>query len=526
VSHSPSSEARQVLKRSGTVAGFTLLSRLLGAVRDLTLSHLFGASGMLDAFIQAFTIPNMFRRLTAEGSMNLALVPVYTEARERSGVERARHFAAQGLGLVLTATVLLTALGMCFTPQLVWLFAAGFEARPEQFALTVELTRWMFPYLVLVSCVAWAMAVLNAEGRFASAAAAPILLNLGILGGALLLAPGLEEPMLGVAGGVLLGGAAQVLLQWPSLRGCGLLLRPRSFWTREGSAPEIRQLLGLLGPSLFGVAAYQLNLIVLRNLASFLPEGQVTHYYNASRLTELTLGVFAFAITTASFPEFSRHVAQQQWKRALGTLRFSTHSTLMIVLPAAAGLVVAAEPITAMLYLHGAYRWDDVQQTAAALQAFALSLPMVALIRLQTSAFYALKDSKTPVRVAFLSIVVTGGLGYWWSQSLQVTGLALGLSAGTTFQWLVLQAVLRRRLPGTADLWTPLRHLGASVVMGGCVWMLAQRDWSSGPTSLANWGMFLLLLFTGGGLYAASLLVLQDPYALRLIRRLRRADST
>ncbi len=516
------SSSRSILRGSGIIAGFTLLSRLLGAVRDLTLSHLFGASGTLDAFIQAFTIPNIFRRLTAEGSMNLAFVPIYTEVREQRGVEAARQFAAQGLALVLAVTSLLVAAGILFSPQLVWLFSAGFADRPEQFALTVDLTRWMFPYLLLVSIVAWAMGVLNAERRFAAPAAAPVLLNLGIIAAALTGTWWSDHPIETVAWGVLLGGGMQVLLQIPSLRQCGQAFRPQRFWQpQQGWAPDIRKLLRLLGPSLFGVAAYQLNLIVLRNLASFLPEGQVTHYYNASRLTELTLGVFAFAITNASFPEFSKRVAQERWDDAVAILRFSTASTLLVVFPAAAGLLAAAEPITAMLYLHGAYGWNDVQQTAQALQAFALSLPAVALIRLQTSAFYALKDARTPVRVSFLSIGVTGGLGWWWSQSLNVTGLALGLSAGTTFQWLVLQTLLHRRLPGRGAGGAGLRYGLASGLMGAVVYAGAQHDWSAGPGAWLNWGWFLGLLAGGGLLYALLLLALRDPQLLQLLSRLR-----
>ncbi len=519
------SSSRSILRGSGIIAGFTLLSRIFGAVRDLTLSHLFGASGTLDAFIQAFTIPNIFRRLTAEGSMNLAFVPIYTEVREQRGVAAARQFAAQGLALVLAVTSILVALGLLFSPQLVWLFSAGFADRPEQFALTVELTRWMFPYLLLVSVVAWAMGVLNAERRFATPAAAPVLLNLGIIAAALGSTLWGKASIEVVAWGVLLGGVVQVLLQVPALRQCGQSLTPQRFWSSAGWTPDIRKLLRLLGPSLFGVAAYQLNLIVLRNLASFLPEGQVTHYYNASRLTELTLGVFAFAITNASFPEFSKRVAQERWEDAVAILRFSTASTLLVVLPAAAGLLAAAEPITAMLYLHGAYGWSDVQQTAEALQAFALSLPAVALIRLQTSAFYALKDARTPVWVSFLSIMVTGGLGWWWSQSLNVTGLALGLSAGTTFQWLMLQTLLRRKLPGQGAAGQTLRYLLASGVMGALVYQGAQHDWSQGPASLFNWAWFLGVILGGGALYGALLLGLRDPQARQLLQRLRKRQG-
>ena len=371
------------------------------------IAHVFGAGWVTDAFVQAFTIPNVLRRLTAEGSMTLAFLPLYTEIREHKDPEAAKKFAAKTLGLVLAATTILTGFGILFSPQLVYLFAAGFASSSEKYDLTVLLTRVMFPYLIFVSVVAWAMGVLNAEGRFAAPAAAPILLNIGIIGSAFVISPLLEEPMIGIGIGVLLGGIAQILIQIPSLRKVGHSFKPQNFLNDE----NIQRLLKLLGPSLLGVAVYQINIIVLRNLASFMPTGQVTHYYNASRLSELILGVFAFAITSASFPELSQHTAAENWEKIRNTLRFTMSTTLLVIFPASIGLAVAAEPIVSMLYLHGAYAWSDVQNTSLTLQAFALSIPAVAMIRLQTSVFFSLKDTRTPVKVSLFSILLTGSSG-------------------------------------------------------------------------------------------------------------------
>jgi len=513
----PGTESQRILRNSGTVTFFTFLSRLLGAARDLVIAHFFGAGGLTDAFIQAFTIPNVFRRLTAEGSLTLAFLPLYTEIREKRGRPAARIFASQTLGLVLVVTLAITALGMVFAPQLVYLFAAGFADDPEQFGLTVELTRWMFPYLMLVSVVAWAMGVLNAEQRFAAPAAAPILLNVAIVASALAVAPMLEQPIFALAYGVLAGGFAQVLLQLPALCGAGQPLAPQSF----GKAPDLQRLLRLLGPSLFGVAVYQINLIVLRNLASFLPSGQVTHYYNASRLTELTLGVFAFAIANASLPELSKHTAQADWEQARKTLRFSAATTGLIIWPAALGLAAAAEPIISMLYRHGSYTLEDVRSTTQALQAFALGLPAVALVRLQTSACYALQDTKTPVRIAAFGLALTAGLGWHWSQTLEVTGLALGLSAGTWVQAVLLAFGLRRhsRLQGALPWLDFLRQLAAALAMGLLTaYVSLQWDWNSGPANATNWAVFLGLLLGAALFYFAAVLVLRDPHAHSLLR--------
>ena len=514
-------ESGRILKHAWTVTIFTLLSRILGAARDLVIAHVFGAGWVTDAFVQAFTIPNVLRRLTAEGSMTLAFIPLYTEIRERNNPEEAKKFAAKTLGLVLATTTVLTGLGILFSPQLVYLFAAGFASSPEKYDLTVLLTRVMFPYLIFVSMVAWAMGVLNAERRFAAPAAAPILLNIGIIGAAFGISPWLEEPMIGIGIGVLLGGIPQILIQIPSLRKVGQSFTPQNFLYDQ----DIHRLLKLLGPSLLGVAVYQINIIVLRNLASFMPSGQVTHYYNASRLSELTLGIFAFAITSAGFPELSQHTASENWEKIRNTLRFTMSTTLLVVFPASGGLAGAAEPIVAMLYLHGAYAWSDVQNTALTLQAFALSIPAVAVIRLQTSVFFSLKDTRTPVKVALISIFVTGLLGWWWSQSLEIFGLALGLAAGTWFQWILLTLFMLKEAELRKNWW-PVRssmlYLLASGGMAGFAWYSSEYGlWEKGPFLLDNWLVFVGLLAGSALFYALLLSVFREEQALSVITHLK-----
>jgi len=507
-----------ILKHAGTVTFFTLLSRILGAARDLVIAHVFGAGWITDAFVQAFTIPNVLRRLTAEGAMNQAFLPLYTEIREKENRDEARLFASKSLGMVLLGTMLLTFLGIFFAPQLVLLFAAGFQSNAEQYQLCVELTRWMFPYLVLVSLVAWATGILNAESRFAAPAAAPMLLNLGIIGSAFSIAPRLDQPIFGIAIGVLIGGGLQVLLQVPSLKNTGQSLKP----VFSLNDPKIRKLLKLLGPTLLGAGVYQINIILLRNLASFLPEGQVTHYYNASRLSELVLGVFAFGIVSASFPELSLSVAQENWSKLRDTLRTGTASGMLLVVPASAGLIVLAEPIVSMLFFHGAYQWDDVQQTALALQAFALSLPAVAVIRMLTSVYFSFQDTKTPVRIALIGIPVTGLLGWYWSTQLEVQGLALGLSAGTFFQ-LILMGWNFRKFKNFPQNWWPVRSivviLIASLLMGWTVWWCSGfGNWQAGPLLFLNWLILTGSILTGVVLYLLMILMLREEQSLRLLK--------
>jgi putative peptidoglycan lipid II flippase len=511
-----------VLKNAGVVTFFTLLSRIFGAARDLFIANVFGAGLVTDAFILAFTIPNVFRRLTAEGSMTLAFLPIYTEIREKRSSEEARRFATRVLGLILFVTVLLCAIGMIFSSQLVWLFAAGFADDAEKFQLTIDLNRLMFPYLILVSVVAWSMGILNAEKRFAAPAAAPIFLNLAIIASAIGLAPILERPIEGLGWGVLLGGLLQVFLQIPSLFKVDQTLLPKAFWSDK----DVQRLIKLLGPSLLGVGIYQINIIILRNLASFLPDGQVTYYYNASRLTEFVLGVFAFAIATASFPELSLHRARTDWLEVEKTLRFSFHTTLLIVLPATAGLIGMSEPIVSVLFRHGAFTWMDVQATAMTLMIFASSIPAVAAVRLLVTLFYAMQDTKGPVQASLFSMLITGMLGWWLSGIWEVVGLALALSLGTFGQLFVLSWLLRRKHLPIGKFWSLKvlsRYLFGALLIGISVWNISkQNDWELGPASSTNWLIFVTMITLSGLIYIVILKLMGDPYLDNMLNKHRR----
>ncbi|MDH4225978.1 MAG: murein biosynthesis integral membrane protein MurJ, partial [Deltaproteobacteria bacterium] len=376
-------ETDSIYSRAGVVTFFTLLSRILGLARDLVISHKFGAGAASDAWVQAFRIPNALRRLTAEGAMTIAFVPVYVEVKEKEGLAAAQAFSRRVLGIVLTITLLLCAGGMVFSDGLTQLFSPGFAADPEKFQLTSNLIRWSFPYLVLVSLVAWAMGLLNSEHYFAAPAAAPIFLNLGIIVAVVWFASRFSQPILAVAFGVLAGGVAQVALQLPSLRKTGVRPLPLGGWRH----PHMKKLMGLLVPSLVGVAVYQVNIILLGIIASFLPTGQIFHYNNATRMTELVLGLFAFSFTTAGLPTLSRHQANQDWPRMAQTLRLTFSAVMFMILPAMAGLTAAGLPI-AMLYLHGQYHYADVVRTANTLIFMVLGMPAVALVRVMVPAYF------------------------------------------------------------------------------------------------------------------------------------------
>ncbi len=510
-------ESNRIIKNTQTVSILTFLSRILGAGRDLVIANIFGAGGVTDAFVQAFTIPNILRRLTAEGAMTLAFIPIYTEIREGKNREAAKEFAAKILGLVIALTFILSGIGIIFSPQLVYILSAGFASNPEKFELTVFLTRIMFPYLILVSLVSWSSAVLNAERRFAVSAASPIFLNIGIIISAIIISPLLNEPIIGIGIGVLLGGISQIIFQIPALIKIGYFFYPRNFFNDL----NVKKLLNLLGPSLLGLAVYQINIIVLRNLASFMPTGQVTYYYNASRLSEFTLGIFAFAITTASFPELSNHMAKANWEKIRNTLNFTVSTTLLIIFPASFGLAIAAEPIVSMLYFHGAYSWEDIEITALTLQAFALSIPAVAIIRLQTVLFFTLKDTKTPVKVSVISIIVTGLLGWWLSQSLEIVGLALGLTLGTWIQLFLLTIFLLNNSELRKKWWpwrSSLIYLASSGVMTLFVsYIIDFGLWEDGPFIFYNWLIFFGFITGAVIFYAVLLFILRDEHFVKIL---------
>jgi putative peptidoglycan lipid II flippase len=506
------------------VGSLTLASRVMGLVRDLVISHVFGATRVTDVFFMAFTIPNVLRRLVAEGGVTVAFIPVYTSVREGDGDEAARRFLKATFGLALVAVAGLTVLGIAGAPALVYIFASGFADEPSVFALCVALTRWLFPYVYLISLVGLAMGALNAHGHFAAPAAAPVLLNISIVACAIVLVDVFEARIYTLVAGVLLGGALQLVAQAPALRKHGLLVMPSLDWGQ----PAVRRLLKVLAPALFGLGVYQVNIIVLRQLASWLPEGHMTYYYNADRLTQFAFGVFGVAIATAALPTLSEFAARGDREGLLSTWRHSVRLTNFVVIPAAGGLAAIALPIVAVLYRHGAFTWEDCLHTASAAVAFAPWLVSTAAVRSTTQTFYALEDMKTPVYVSALTVALTLGLGIALL-SWQVTGLCVALSAASWVQLVVMTWLLRRRL-GTVGLGDLLRSAAIQSAMAavacGAAWGVARLGrWEEGVTA---WNGLVLAGSIGVAmaLYGGAALVLgvEEAQAVRgkLMRRFKR----
>ncbi len=484
----------RLLKTASTVGGWTLLSRVLGFVRDILLARVLGAGMVADAFFVAFKLPNFFRRMFAEGTLTVALVPVLAEER-RKGEAEARDFLDALAGLLLAALILFTAAGMALMPWLLLVFAPGFHDEPDRWREALTLARWMFPYMAMISLAAMAWAVLNAHRRFAVAAASPALLNVAIIFAAIVLAPGFDDTARALAVGVLAGGALQLGIQFPALRRIGWLPRPR--WNPRH--PALVRTLKLFGPAVVGVAAVQINILVGTILATLLPVGAVSWLYYSDRIVQLPLALFGIAMGTALLPALSEHFAAGREAAAVDELRRGLGWLTWITLPAVAGLLLLAEPIIVTLFEQGRFTHAASLATAHALQAYALGLVAFCWTRVLATACYAAKDSTTPMRYAALSVAVNiaaAGILMW---PLGYLGLALATSLASWVNTGLLFFHLRRRhgrLLDGAALGRMLRAaLACAPMVGFLLALRAGWPWPEHKAMQAAW----LALAVGGG---------------------------
>ncbi|MBT8342666.1 MAG: murein biosynthesis integral membrane protein MurJ [Desulfatitalea sp.] len=420
-----------VARATGVVSAATLLSRIIGAVRDVAIASFFGAGMVSDAFVAAFRIPNLLRRMFGEGSLSIAFVPVYSDYyyhRERQAADQLVASAFRALALALSALALM---GMAAAPWLVHLLAPGFADEAETFALTVNLTRIMFPYIVCIGLVAMSMGVLNVMGHFAAPALAPVALNIAMIC-AMALGSCFVASKSGLAywlaGGVLAGGICQIALQLPFLIKNGIRFQHHAQWWH----PAFKPILTMLGPSLIGAAVYQINGLVITLLATLQAQGSVSHLYYADRLVQFPLGLFGIAAATAVLPTMTRQAAQQQHEALQATFSHALRLVFFITLPAMAGLIVLREPIVSLLFQRGAFGGRDMQLTADALLYYAIGLWAFAAVRVVLNIFYAFKDTRTPVRMAVLAVAANLILGLTLSGPMGYKGLALALSLAST----------------------------------------------------------------------------------------------
>lgn len=443
-SSKPAQKGRSLLRSSAVVGVMTMLSRVLGLVRDVVVANYFGAGSSADAFFVAFKIPNFLRRLFAEGAFSQAFVPVLSEYRslkDLAAVKQLVDRVAGSLGLVL---MLVTALGVIGAPVLAALFAPGFYLNdPLRYELAVDMLRLTFPYLFLISMTALAGSILNSYERFAVPAFTPVLLNLSLIGAAIWLQPVFDQPVMALALGVLIAGTAQLLFQMPFLWRLRLLPTPRADFRHEG----VKRIMVLMVPALFGVSVSQINLLLDTLLASFLQTGSVSWLYYSDRLAELPLGVFGIAIATVILPSLSRKHAEKSTEHFARTLDWAMRMVLLIGVPSAMALLVLAEPLIATLFHYGEMTDRDVTMAAMSLRAYACGLLAFMLIKVLAPGYFSRQDTKTPVKVGIIAMAVNMVFNLILIWPLAHVGLALAttlsafLNAGLLLRGLIREGV-------------------------------------------------------------------------------------
>jgi putative peptidoglycan lipid II flippase len=436
-----SSSERQVVGALGSIGTATLASRVLGFARDMIVALAFGAGPVTDAFFVAFRIPNILRRLLAEGALSTAVIPVFTEyavARPREELVRMLRAVLAAALLVLVVT---SVAGVAAAPWIVQVIAPGFGSDPAQRDLAVQLTRVMFPYLVLVGLAAFAMGVLNSQGRFFAAALGPAVLNVGMIAAVLALAGRVEPPILSLALGVLVGGVGQLLVQVPGLRSVGLLVAP----SRQLDHPALGRVARLLLPAVFGLAAVQVMVFVNTLLASLLPSGSISFLYYADRVMEFPLGVFGIALASASLPAMARQAAAGDTRGVAGTVNFALRLAAYVSVPATVGLVVLSVPITRVLFERGRFGAADTTATAVALVWYAVGLVGFAGARIAAQAFYAVAEPGTAVKLGIVSIVANLVAAVVLMRPMGHAGLAAASSFGAYVNLAGLLWAARRR---------------------------------------------------------------------------------
>jgi putative peptidoglycan lipid II flippase len=497
-----------LLRALATVSGMTLLSRILGFVRDLVIARAFGAGMATDAFFVAFRLPNLLRRMFAEGAFSQAFVPILAEYKNRQG-EAATHTLVSRVATLLGLIVaVVAALGALAAPLIIYVSAPGFSGDPGKFELTVELTRITFPYIFFMSLVALAGGVLNTWSRFAIPAFTPVLLNLAFIGMALFAVPYFDPPVLALAWAVFLGGLLQLALQVRPLMKIGMMPR----FDLDLSDPGVRRVMKLMAPAILGVSVSQISLLINTIFASFLESGSVSWLYYADRLMEFPAGLLGVALGTILLPSLSKLHADDKAEEFSSLLDWGLRLTLMLTLPAALGLALLAVPLVATLFNYGAFTPADVMQTRSALVAYSVGLTGLILVKVLAPGFYARQDIRTPVKIAILTLAATQLMNLAFIIPLRHAGLALSIGLASLVNAGLLYRGLRRigaymPLPGWRVFW--FKILGALAVMGLVLYFGARwpGDWLQMDT-LTRIGHMSWIVAAGAGSYFATLFAL------------------
>jgi putative peptidoglycan lipid II flippase len=456
-----------LLRAAASVSAMTLASRITGFVRDALIAVFFGAGAATDAFTVAFRIPNLLRRLFAEGAFSQAFVPILGEYKAKHGDEATRELAGKVLGVLAVVLFIVAAIGVLAAPAIVWATAAGFARDADKFGLTVAMLRICFPYILFVSLVSFAAGLLNTYGSFKAPAFAPVLLNLSFIAFTVLAAPHFAQPVMALAWAVFVGGILQLVFLLPFLKAVRMLPRPR--WAPRD--PGVRRILKLMAPAALGVSVAQISLVINTQIASFLGDGAVSWLYFADRLMEFPSALLGVALGTVLLPSLVRRHAESDPKAYSHLIDWGLRLALLLALPAALGLAMLALPLVTTLFWHGEFTQASVRMTRLALVAYATGLGGLILVKILAPAFYARQDIRTPVKVAIVTLVVTQLLNLAFIKGFGMGHEALALSISV-----------------------------AAWVNAGALWWLMRRSGAYVPEP--GWGAFLLKL--GIALYLMS----------------------
>lgn len=515
-------ENSRVTKAASVVGLATFLSRIFGYLRDVVIAAFFGAGAATDAFFVAFRIPNVLRRLFAEGSLTIAFIPIFTEYLKKKSREDALELANVAFTLLSIILAIVSIIGVVFAPWIVKIIGWGFIETPDRFELTVYLTRLTFPYIFFISLVALCMGILNSLRHFAAPALAPLVLNLSMIVAVFLFKGFFDEPVTALAVGVMIGGVLQLAMQFPFLKKMGVNIRA-SF---RFNHPGIKRIGLLMGPAVFGAAVYQINVLVGTLLASFLAIGSVSYLYYADRLVQLPLGVFAVAIGTAALPSFSEHVAEGNIEKLKETISFSLRLMLFVTIPAMVALIVLRVPVISVLFERGAFDGFRTVQTADALLWYSVGLWAFSLIRVIIPAFYSLQDTKTPVKVAVLALVVNALAGLGLMFPMKHGGLALATSISSAVNVIVLAIILRNKIGSflnSAFYRSISKTAASSLIMAASIGVIDRiMPWSSEGSFVERTWFLCVTVVVGVVVFVVSSYLFRSTEITAVIRIVRR----
>ncbi len=486
----------------------TLLSRVLGFVRDSVIARGFGAGMETDAFFIAFRIPNLLRRLFAEGAFSQAFVPVLSEFRNQKGFDATKDLVDHVASVLALALFVVTLLGIVIAPLIIYLSAPGFSAHPAKFQITVELLRITFPYIFFISLVAFSGAILNTHSKFSVPAFTPALLNISFIFFVMVVAPHLASPVTALAWAVFAGGLLQLAFQIPFLLKLNLLPR----WRLNLKDPGVWRILRLMGPAVFGVSIGQISLLISTIFASFLITGSVSWLFYADRLMEFPTGLMGVALGTILLPSLAKHYQNKNFEDYSKLLDWGLRLTFLFALPAALALALLAVPLVTTLFHYGEFSHNDVWMTRSAVMAYSVGLTGLILVKILAPGFYAQQNIKTPVKIGLITLAVTQCLNLIFIIPLQHAGLALATGLGACFNAGFLFYKLRQ-----FDMYRPqagwLMYFGkialALLAMGSVLWWLSgdNRAWLA-MSARAKVGKLALTISFGAGVYFVALWLL------------------